>query len=500
MIRSKKAISTFAAILAIFTIQVSSLMAAHAADTPSDLQIVAKKYADWNVFSWRVCNNGPSTVTAFEVTNTYEGFAPTSFKNLIFSDTSATSSTIDSVDGSWTGTMASGQCVEAFVLGDVTGNNGDSFSMTSTITSATLSDASANVDPTPGNDSDTSDAATIGDEADLVMATRLLTTGAITSGQNVSYEITVTNEGAGDYVFDPSSTFGNPQIYFLMPEGATFVDLIDTDTGDVLDVDFCFPVGDIQTQLPGTVYSGLIQGCQLVHNSGTTLPSGGTYTFEIEVLTTSGFVSGDTEAVGVIIGNEEDTVDYFEVLSGGGEFLSTPIDNIFRLTFDDTDLIPTINPCSGQGEVVEVDEACFTISFNKDIYGPSFTEDDLVLTGTGTISDFTQLEDNLWEIRVTGMTFGSTLTVSLAEGGILDLSAVANGTQVLGVNTVRYGAETTDTPTDTTTDTEGDTAGTTATGTLPSTGSNTDVTFVAAALLILGYGVHRMAKRRAVEL
>ena len=463
----------------IFAAQVGTLTSAFAADAPTDLSITVEKMGNWNVFAYRVCNNGPTDVIAFTVENTFTNFSVTQYQNVIFAETTANSSNIDLNTGDWTGQMTSGQCVEVFVLGNVTGSIGQNLDMTSTITSATLSDSTENVDTNIGDETATTPASSIIEQADLAMETRLLTEGTITSGMTVRYELQVKNIGVGDYTTIDAFNFGQPQIYVLMPAGASFVNLIDSNTGDILDIDSCFPVGNIEDQLPGSGYTGVIQGCQLAINSGDILPSGSSYKFELQVLTTAGFVSGDTEVFGISIGNDENTILYFARLSLGEDFLATPINNIFRLTFDDTSLVPTINPCAGQGAVVSTSSACFTISFNKSIFGDSFTIDDLVLTGTGTIDSLTRVGANEWTVVISGLQLGSQVTLTLSEAAIQDLSAIYNGTQVLGINTIRYGETTSTTP-----------KANSASGTLANTGNDSDwgtpFGLLFAGLILLG--------------
>ncbi len=84
------------------------------------------------------------------------------------------------------------------------------------------------------------------------------------------------------------------------------------------------------------------------------------------------------------------------------------------------------------------------------------------------------------------MTLGGTLTVSIAAGGIQDLSAVSNGVQVLGINTVRYAT------------TDGAAAGTTsAKGTLAETGKNIDL-YTPLFLLIFGLMLLINSRRKKV--
>src|SRR5690606_9524818 len=103
-----------------------------------------------------------------------------------------------------------------------------------------------------------------------------------------------------------------------------------------------------------------------------------------------------------------------------------------------SDLQMIVNRCPGQGETTSDGTGCFRVSFNKVIWGPSFDEDDLILDGGGSISSFTQIDNNLWEVQVSGILPGATLTLLLGADSVQDYSAVLNSTAVLGVNTIRY--------------------------------------------------------------
>jgi hypothetical protein len=166
----------------IFAAQVGTLTSAFAADAPTDLSITVEKMGNWNVFAYRVCNNGPTDVIAFTVENTFTNFSVTQYQNVIFAETTANSSNIDLNTG-WTGQMTSGQCVEVFALGNVTGSIGQNLDMTSTI-AAQLSDSTENVDTNIGDETATTPLRRLLNKQ-TAMETRLLTEGTITSGMTV---------------------------------------------------------------------------------------------------------------------------------------------------------------------------------------------------------------------------------------------------------------------------------------------------------------------------
>lgn len=492
-------------VMCVFSMQLISMTGAHAltaspqADDPTDLAIYVDSQGLYHSLFYQICNNGTTTVTGFTVNNVFDGFTPTEYIRSIFTNPGSTGpGTINSSTGEWTGgQMLAGECLGVVIVGTRTAGAGQTVSFSSTITQATLEDDSINVDTNPSNDTSSLTSPTLAEDPDITLGTRLLTSGTITPGEHINYELSISSIGLGDYYIDPGHFGGDePSVYFLMPTGASYVNLTDTNQSDILDItdpdNACQDLGDINNFGPSfDIYDGNVIACHFNVNSGDYLPTGNSYTFNLELIATSEFESGTTQVRGVVVGGDPDTTLFFAAETKGEDFFGLDSNNIVHLTFDNSELIPTVNPCAGQGTTISVNDACFTISFNKDIYGPSFTADDLVLTGGGTISSFAETSTGVWTVHVTGMTPGGTLTVSLAEGGIQDLSAVSNGVQVLGINTVRY-----QTTTDSTGTTSGSSSGSTsANGTLAQTGKHVDW-FTPVILLIIGLGLLQISRRK----
>jgi hypothetical protein len=272
------------------------------------------------------------------------------------------------------------------------------------------------------------------DASDMAFQSRLLTSGQITSGETVSYELDLGNIGEGSFLG------GQLGLFFLLPEGATFTDLVDINPNDGIDVDACFSMGDIsQFGPPLDVYSGEFISCQFSSNLGV-VPANSHFPMQLNMTASSSFASGETQVIGVLIADGEPDTEVFETAMGNGQdpFL-LDINNVFNLVYDSNALTVSVNRCVGQADPTFVDSACFTVEFSKPIWAPSFTSDDLVISGGGTVDSFTQVSDTVWEIEITGMTPGGTVTVSLAPDSVTDYSAVSNDVQVLGDNTIRYG-------------------------------------------------------------
>ncbi len=242
-------------------------------------------------------------------------FTATEYTQGLFGGATATNrGTVDPSSGDWTGgVLQNNECEKIFAVGHTTGALGDMVSDTATVTGATLEDASTNVDTDSSNDSASSTPYPIALQPDLTLDSRLLTSGAITNGTDVSYEVDVNNIGDGQLLAD-SSDYGQLEVSFLMPAGANYVSLDDLDTTDNLDNVFCQPLGDIQTLLPGSPYSGDVVLCAFLPHTGNLLPAHSSYPFKLNMHMTASFVSGTTEVRGLVLGDDADTATAFSYI------------------------------------------------------------------------------------------------------------------------------------------------------------------------------------------
>jgi len=133
-----------------------------------------------------VTNNGPSTIMSgdhFTVTDVL----PTGFTATTYTPGAGT---YVSASGDWTGvTLATGQSVTLTIAGTVNGNATGSISNTASVKVPTgFTD-----DPTPGNNSATSGTTTINRKSDLSISKSA--PANVAAGQNLSYTITVGNNG-----------------------------------------------------------------------------------------------------------------------------------------------------------------------------------------------------------------------------------------------------------------------------------------------------------------
>ena len=344
---------------------------------------------------------------------------------------------LGSVTGTtWNGTLEAGQCIVFHAYGPITGALGDIVSWTVTTTSSTLTGGAPNVDTYPDNDS-MSISAPIGEPGDLAIQTRLMTSAETGDGAAASYEVAIQNVGAG-VIHD-----SNIGLYYILPAGASYIGITDLKPDDSLSPVGCQSMGPISQVAPAFQnYSGEVIQCMLQGPQDGIAP-GSSYPFRLDLGAAPGESAIGGEVYGVVLsGNieEPDSQNFVREFSNGRDGFRLNINNIMHLTYDPNELIVTVNRCEGYGEVVAVDDACFTVEFSKPIWTESFDQSDLVLVGGGTVSSFEKVSNTKWVVHVNGMTPGGTLELLLGVASVADYSAVQNGAYVLGTNVVRYAA------------------------------------------------------------
>ncbi len=387
------------------------------------------------------CHVNGETVTSFSVSTSTVRFLISDL--VLFEDYSSVTN-LGSIDdeGLWQGEMQSGDCIVMLVIGEVTGAAGTDISLTFDVEMQTLAGGISGEELDPSNNTGTI-TLPITDQPDIVMESRLLTEGEIVPGTEVEYELQITNLGPG------SSNAGFLMLAFLLPDGAVFNGVGDPVPGDGvglmdgtmfgLDPSGCTEPVIASSVAPGlAAYDGQLVRC--VISVPTPAEPGFSARLNLEMTAGSGFVSGSTRAIAVVIAfDESESISFINLFSAGQDGFVLGLNNIAWLTYDADPLTVTINRCSGISAVVLINDACFTITFNKEIYAPSFTVDDLVLEGGGTIYSFVQNSSTQWTVRLTGMTPGGQVRLLLGPASVIDYSAITNGSQVLGENVVRFG-------------------------------------------------------------
>lgn len=468
--------------------------------TSGDLSLSITAVAKERAFAVTVCNNGTDPITSIDldISSTNYTFDNQLVLPLGLANNNASDlGTYDAETGIWQGVINPAgyenpgdplECIAIGYTGIVTGQVGQTITFTASIISSVLGDSTSNIDPNNNNDSDTYTTAPIVLDPDLALETRLLTTGEITAGSPVSFGLKVTNNGLGDYIDDQIGIpFG---VYFIIPNGSTFVDVTDADLTDNVTItpgDCAEVSNDVSTSLPAFAsYHGALLGCQLIPTSGVIAP-GESFELNFNMTASGPFSTGNTQAIAIITANDVDNIllqatmftpstDPFNIVN----------DNVSVLTYDGNALAVTINPCNGTNTVVNVNDACFKVTFNKKIVDESFTQDDLVLTGGGTIYEFTKTSANEWTVRMNGLPVNENVTLSLDIASVQDYSAILNQTEVLGINQVRYEVLSDVVPNAAPTGTSNGTVSGSVSGSLPQTGFNDAIYQFALVLMLLG--------------
>ncbi len=385
-----------------------------------------------------ICAFGYGEITTFSLNHELNNMEILQYE-IAIPDQFNTATDLGSIaNGVWTGRLNNNQCVGFNLVVSISGEVGEEASVTTSFVSSSFSENEYNVDPNATNDS-AEKTMDIVIAPDISVATRLMTSGEIHQGSNVSYEVDFMNIGAGALY---EATVG---LFYVLPEGATFTGIEDLDPSDILSltdpVNSCTSLGQVEDLGNAYLsYAGEVIRCDLISSTGN-IPAGSSYPFTINMTASESFASGSTEVLGVALslsGGEPDSADFLFAITRQQDAFSLATNNISHLIYDGNPLVVTVNPCAGQGAEVTVDLACFTVSFNKPVWGPTFTAEDIVFEGTGTLTNLVKDSSTQWTIYVSGMEPGETLRVLLNESGVWDYSAVSNGASVLGENVVRY--------------------------------------------------------------
>lgn len=405
-----------------------------------DLSVSILPTAKERAFAIVVCNNGTDPIVEFTLDLNFTNYDPSHIESLPvgFAGTNAADSgTFDKNTGVWQGSItAADNCIGIGAIGQATGAVGQTIQVDATILSSVLDDLSPNVDPTPGNDTASYTTDPIILDPDFELETRLVTTGVIESGDTVEYELTVKNIGEGDY-----SHAGSPipfGVYYILPEGTTYENVVDQNTSDNITISSCGSLGNVSTFLPAFAgYNSELAGCQF-NIAGDIIPAGYEFKLTFRMTATGPFSTGDTQVIAIVVGDDADTllIQVYMYRPSNDPFAIVN-NNVELLSYDGGPLTATINPCVGNATTTNVSTACFKVSFNKPIYEPSFTIDALVLQGPGNITSFTKTGNNEWTVQISGLVLNQNTTLSIDLDAVQDYSAV-QVTQVLGVNTVRY--------------------------------------------------------------
>jgi len=403
-----------------------------------DINTIVPGQFSGNEFYLKLCNSTGEAVQSATLQLTSQNISNLKLNlNQAFSD-AHTLGSYNAQTKTWTGEIYDGDCLYFDISGTAANTLGAKASIDANIVTAVTDGETVGVDGYV--ERSYSHEKMINLLPDLAIFATLKTTGNIKAGDTVNYDVDVANIGDGMLGSNNDSYVG---IYFIVPDGATFLDVADLDTNDSLNFSGCEVQGNIHDMGPQfSAYYGDLVACSLESTTG--LQPKSHHLFRFTMTAGNSFAQGTAQVLGVAFADDPDTILFMNTFETGEDGFALEINNIFRLSYDPGELTVTINRCEGYTGVIEINDACFTVVFNKPIWAPSFVLDDLILEGEGQIYSFTQNTDTQWTVRINGMVLGQTLRLTLDPESVQDLSAVLNGTYVLGENTIRFGSLTSD--------------------------------------------------------
>ena len=467
------------AIIVVISAQLIGVTMASATPGTNDLEL-SNGSLDYlgQVAQFKVCNNGLETITSIQYDYNLSNLTPNQYIVIPGSESTASDTgSVNATTGLWTGSLESTKCIHYAVFNTVTGAVGQTISGDISIVSSTIQGGATNIDDVSNNDTITETPFTIVNTPDLAATTHLITPGPIHNGDTLSYEVDVTNVGVGADPVNDQFT-----IAFIIPAAATFQDLVYTGGTQTATPSQACGGNDTSQMGPGlSQHAGYLTFCNFTW--GSEFQPGQIAKFVVTMVANQDFESNGVNVVGAISGIDPDSLFIQVDMARGLDPFARTANNFFNLTYNTDALQVTINRCTGQQAVTVNGSGCFNVSFSKKILASSFTVDDLVLSGGGTVSGFTKIDDQNWRVDVAGIQPGSTLALTLGANSVQDLNAINNDVHVLGENTIRYEVATP--------------AGTTsANGTLAKTGIDSSELYGALTFLILGLVLIIQSKRK----
>jgi hypothetical protein len=110
-----------------------------------------------------------------------------------------------------------------------------------------------------------------------------------------------------------------------------------------------------------------------------------------------------------------------------------------ELTIDTVAPNVTVNQAALQADPTNIDIAMFDVHFSEPIQTSTFDIGDVLLSGTtGTITSFSQIDNQNWEFIVTGMTSGETVIADIVANVAFDVVGNGNGLSTSTDNQITY--------------------------------------------------------------
>jgi hypothetical protein len=372
----------------------------------------------------RVANDGPGSVDSFVVDINQTNCTTTNVVVVNGSSTATTPGTYDSLTGLWQGALDMNQELYLQVTCTTTGSVGQNIDIAADVDTGTVINPSVpNVDPDMANNTATASVPISAISDDSIVGT-LQTTGPILNGTNFIVRQTISNLGAG-----PSSAAGGLSVIFVLPPNVSFNSVTDINISDNYDLVGCSVIPGASSAQGYPDSSDAVM-CTVTSTTNELSP-GDSFSIDFNLQANADLIPGVSRFDSFIVdfGGSSTDPDSGVVSNGlgtgtGYSLTNPPVNNnVSVVTYTLDPLTATITPCAGQANPTTINDACFTLQFNKPINESTLELSDLV-SSNGTIYSLIKLDSTTWELRVKDMNPGA-VTVNIATGTVTDLEIMA---------------------------------------------------------------------------
>lgn len=129
-----------------------------------------------------------------------------------------------------------------------------------------------------------------------------------------------------------------------------------------------------------------------------------------------------------------------------GGLTNAPENQTDALRVDTVRPTVTVNKKDGQADPTNVDEAYFTVVFSEPINPSTFVAGDLDVSGTSGTAQITQINETTWEVHISDLAHGDTVSVSLPADRVQDIAGNNNFASTSTDNSVSYDGEAPEAP------------------------------------------------------
>lgn len=133
--------------------------------------------------------------------------------------------------------------------------------------------------------------------------------------------------------------------------------------------------------------------------------------------------------------------DKVQDLAGNKNSISTSNDN--SVTYDNTAPTVTINQSSTQADPTNINSVKYTVIFSEPIKEDSFTNEDILISGSSTakVKSITKINDTEYEVEIEQLTDGDTVIATIPADVLTDLAGNKNIASTSTDSSVTYAVE-----------------------------------------------------------